>query len=48
MNRVGVLVGDLDAEFLLNGHDDFDGIEGVETEVIGEVGDGLDLWDLVI
>lgn len=44
VDGVGVLVGDLDAEFLLDGHDDFDGVEGVEAEVVGEVGDGLDLW----
>jgi hypothetical protein len=43
VDRVGVLVGDLDAELLLDGHDDLDGIEAVETEVIGEVGGGLDL-----
>lgn len=43
VDGVGVLVGDLDAEFLLDGHDDFDGVEGVEAEVVGEVGDGLDL-----
>lgn len=43
MDGVGVLVGNLDAKLLLDGHDDFDGVEGVEAEIIGEVGDGLDL-----
>ena len=35
---------DLDAELLLAGHDDLDGVEAVEAEVVGEVGGGLDLW----
>lgn len=43
MDRVGILVGDLDAELLLDGHDDFDGVERVEAEVVGEVSGGLDL-----
>lgn len=43
MDGVGVLVGDLDAELLLNGHDDLDGVQAVEAEVVGEVGSGLDL-----
>jgi hypothetical protein len=43
VNAVGVLVGDLDAELLLDGHDDLDGIEAVKTEVVGEVSGGLDL-----
>lgn len=44
MDGVGVLVGNLDAELLLNGHDDLDGIQGVETQVVGEVRSGLDLF----
>ncbi len=44
MDGVGILVGDLDAELLLDGHDDFDGVEGVKAEVVGEVCGGLDLW----
>jgi hypothetical protein len=44
VDRVGVLVGDLDAELLLNGHDDLDGVEAVKTEVVGEVSGGLDLY----
>lgn len=43
VNGIGVLVGDLDAELLLDGHDDLDGIEAVKTEVVGEVSGGLDL-----
>lgn len=47
MDGVGVLVGDLNAEFLLDGHDDLDGVKRVETEVVGEVSGGLDLFELV-
>jgi hypothetical protein len=47
VDAIGVLVGDLDAEFLLDGHDDLDGVEAVETEVIGEVGGGLDVGRVV-
>lgn len=43
MDGVGVLVGDLDAELLLDGHDDLNGVETVQTEVVGEVGGRLDL-----
>lgn len=43
MDAVGILVGNLDAELLLNGHDDFNGVETVQAEVVGEVGSGLDL-----
>jgi hypothetical protein len=37
VDGISVLVGDLDAELLLNGHDDLDGVETVEAEVVGEV-----------
>ena len=47
MDVVGVLVGDLDAELLLDGHDDLDGVEAVEAEVVGEVGGRLDVLDVV-
>lgn len=43
MDAVSVLVGDLDAELLLDGHDDLNGVEAVEAEVVGEVGGGFDL-----
>lgn len=47
VDGVSVLVGDLDAELLLDGHDDLDGVEAVETEVVGEVGGGLDVGRVV-
>ena len=47
MDAVGVLVGNLDAELLLDGHDDLNGVEAVETEVVGEVGGGLDVGRVV-
>lgn len=43
VDGVGVLVGDLDAELLLDGHDDLNGVKAVETEVVGEVSSALDL-----
>jgi hypothetical protein len=43
VDRVGVLVGDFDAELLLDSHDDFYRVERVEAQVVGEVGGGLDL-----
>lgn len=43
VDGVGVLVGDLDAELLLDGHDDLNGVETVQAEVVGEVSGGLDL-----
>lgn len=43
VDGVGILVGDLNAELLLDGHDDFDGVEAVEAEIVGEVSSGLDL-----
>ena len=47
VDGVSVLVGDLDAELLLDGHDDLDGVEAVETEVVGEVRGGLDVGGIV-
>jgi hypothetical protein len=47
VDRVGILVGDLNAEFLLDGHDDLDGVKRVEAEVVGEVSGGLDVGDIV-
>src|SRR3954471_4257959 len=35
-NFFGVLVGDLDVEGLLEGHDQFDGVEGVGAEIVHE------------
>ena len=37
---VGLGVGDLDAELLLEGHDELDGVEGVEAQVAREGGGG--------
>lgn len=44
VDGVSVLIGDLDAELLLDGHDDLDGVQAVQAKVIGEVCDGLDLF----
>lgn len=38
-----MLIGNLDAELLLNCHDDLDGVEAIEAQVVDEVGGGLDL-----
>lgn len=66
MDLIGLLVGDLDAEFLLtqksenclaasfsegndsgayllDGHHHLDSVQAVQTEVVGEVGDTVDL-----
>jgi hypothetical protein len=43
VDRVGILVGNLDAELLLDGHDDLHGVQAVQTEVIGEVRGRLNL-----
>lgn len=43
VDGVGVLVGNLNAELLLDSHDDLNGVERVETEIVGEVRGGLDL-----
>lgn len=40
---VGLGVGDLDGELVLDRHDDLHGVEGVEAEVVAEFGGGLDL-----
>ena len=45
VDRVGILIGDLNAELLLDSHDDLDGVKRVETEVVGEVSGGLDLFN---
>lgn len=36
-NLVSLSIGDLNAKLLLKGHDELDGVEAVETEVIAEV-----------
>ena len=45
VDLVGLLVGDLNAELLLYRHDDLDGVQAVQAEVVAEVGGGLDLSD---
>lgn len=50
VDGVRVLVRDLDAELLLDGHDHLDGVEAVEAEVVGEVccrGDLCGVLDLL-
>jgi hypothetical protein len=37
VDGISILIRDLNAELLLNSHDDLDGVKGVETEVVGEV-----------
>lgn len=40
----GFLIGDFDGEFLLKGHDEFHGVEGVGTEVFDEAGSENNLF----
>lgn len=40
-----LLVWDLDGKLLLNCHDDLDGVQAVESEILGEVRAGLELLD---
>lgn len=35
-NLVSLRIRDLDAELLLNGHDDLDGIQGVQVQILLE------------
>ena len=44
--RLGI--GNLDAKLLLDGHDDLDGVERVESEVRGESGIGGELLESVL
>jgi hypothetical protein len=41
---LGVLVGDLDVEVLLQGHDELDGIEGVGAQVLDELRVRVDVF----
>lgn len=45
LDLIGILVGDLNGELLLNSHDNLDGIQGVQAEVSVEVGLKGDLFD---
>lgn len=47
LDLVGFVIWDLDAELLLDGHDDLDGVETVEPEVCSEVGSGGDLGSIL-
>lgn len=47
MDGIGLLVRDLDAELLLYRHNNLDGIQAVQTKVVGEVGSGLDLYGIM-
>lgn len=45
LDLIGILVGDLNGELLLNSHDNLDGIQGVQAEVSVEAGLKGDLFD---
>lgn len=47
VDGIGLLVGDLDAELLLYRHNNLNGIQAIETKVVGEVGSGLDLYAIM-
>jgi len=47
VNGIGLLVRDLNAELLFNGHHDFDRIQAVQTQVILEVRCAADLVAIV-
>lgn len=40
---IGFSEENISATYLLNGHDHLDGIQAVQTEVVGEVRDAVDL-----
>lgn len=43
LDFVSILVRDFNRELLLNSHDDFNGVQTVKTEIVGEVGAQRDL-----
>lgn len=43
VDSVGLLVGDLNAELLLNSHHNLNSIQGIQTKVVREVGRAVDL-----
>jgi hypothetical protein len=43
VNGIGFLVGDFDAEFFLNCHDHFNGIQAIQSKVILKVRRSADL-----
>jgi hypothetical protein len=46
LELVGIFVRDIDAEFLFEGHDQLDDVEGVGTEILDELGLGSQLLGL--
>jgi hypothetical protein len=47
VDGVSLLVGDLNAEFLLDGHHNLDGVETVKSEIVREVGGAVDLASII-
>lgn len=52
LDLLGIVVGDIEDELLLEGHNNLNDIEGVETEVVDEVGlsgdlGGIDLLEVL-
>jgi hypothetical protein len=47
MDGISILIRDLDAELLLNGHDNLNGVKAVEAKVIGKVSGRLDLEEVL-
>lgn len=47
MDGVRLLVGDLQGELLFYRHDNLNGVQAVEAQVVGEVGGGLDVGRVV-
>lgn len=44
LDLIGILIGDLDGELLLDGHDNLDSVQRVQTEISVEVGLEGDLY----
>lgn len=44
LDRVSILIGDLNRELLLNSHDNLDSVQRVQTEISAEVGLEGDLF----
>lgn len=47
VNGISILVGDLDRELFLNGHDNFDCIQTVQTKILDKVGLGCHLMAII-
>lgn len=47
VDGVGILIGDLDAELLLYRHNNLNGVQAVQAQVVGEVSSGLDLYQML-